>query len=171
MNTSTTDTGLQLPEPIYRPDLQGRFQRGLFAALSVLGWIIWLYLFIPLITLIGWAFGYHRLDRFVLSSPRESVYTLIIYLIVIALAGATLVLWAIYNLIRFRGKERRTQPHNVTEDALAAEFRIETSQLWRLQRSRIARVYCDDSGNITDIKYASLNPPGADARPPQGPRT
>ena len=171
MSTSTTDTGLKLPEPIYRPDLQGRFQRNLYAILSVLGWIIWLYLFVPLITLVGWIFGYHRLDRFVLSSPRESAYTLTLYMVVIALAGATLVLWALYNLLRFRGKERRTQPHNVTEDALAAEFHIETSQLWRLQRSRIARVHCDDDGNISEIKYGSLNLPETAPQPAQKPRT
>lgn len=171
MSTSTTDTDPKLPEPIYRPELQGRYQRGLYAVLSVLGWVIWLYLFVPLFTLVGWMFGYHRLDRFVLSNPRESAYTLTLYMIVIALAGAALVLWAIYNLLRFRGKERRTQPHNVTEDALAAEFHIKSLELWRLQRSRIARIHCDDGGNISEIKYVSLNLPETDPHPYQKPRT
>lgn len=170
MNTSATETDLKLPDPIYRPDLQGRLRRGLDNTLTVLGWLVWLYLFIPLITLIGWIFGYHRLDQFVLSSPRASAYTLVIYMIVIALAGATLVLWALYNLVRFRGKERRSHPHNITEDALAAEFHVETSQLWRLQRSRIAQIHCDDDGNIAEIKYASLTPSGTQPQTPKAPR-
>ncbi|HYW04524.1 MAG TPA: poly-beta-1,6-N-acetyl-D-glucosamine biosynthesis protein PgaD [Gammaproteobacteria bacterium] len=152
MTAQAPETDLQIPEPIHRPDLQTPIQRGAFAVLSLLGWLAWLYLFVPLLTVLAWAFGVHRFDRYVLGSVGVSAFTLSVYAVIIVAAGLTLVLWAIYNLLRFRGKDRRSPPPTVSEAALASAVGLEITRLRRLRRARVAWVRCDDLGRIAQIE-------------------
>lgn len=41
---------------IDRPDLQSWRQRAVFGSLTVMFWMLWLLLWLPLITLLGWLF-------------------------------------------------------------------------------------------------------------------
>nr|CDQ37556.1 hemin storage system protein [Virgibacillus halodenitrificans] len=143
---------LELPEIIHRPDLQSRRQRGVFALLSGLGWMLWLYLFLPLSTLLGWAFGSERFQSYVIDSHEHSWASLTIYAVTVVLAGMALLIWAFYNYRRFRHADRRRPPAPLTTERLAASFGVSEAQVEHLQRSRVTTLHHDARGHIVGIE-------------------
>ncbi|WP_110648520.1 poly-beta-1,6-N-acetyl-D-glucosamine biosynthesis protein PgaD [Salinicola peritrichatus] len=146
---------VRLPRIIHRPDLQSRAQRSVFALLSGAGWMLWLYLFLPLATIASWTFGVHRFDAYVLDSHSHSWASLTIYVITIALAGAALLIWAFYNYRRFRHADRRQPASALTSEHLALSFGMNAAQVAELQRRRRVTLTHDAHGNIIDVKNES----------------
>ncbi|MCI0511077.1 poly-beta-1,6-N-acetyl-D-glucosamine biosynthesis protein PgaD [Chromohalobacter marismortui] len=146
---------LELPDIIQRPDLQSRRQRGVFALLSGLGWMLWLYLFLPLSTLLGWAFGSVRFEAYVIDSHEHSWASLSIYAVTVGLAGMALLLWAFYNYRRFRHADRRRPPAPLTTERLATSFGVRDAQVEHLQRSHVTTLRHDAWGHIVAIETVS----------------
>ena len=70
-------------------------------------------------------------------------------------AGVMAVLylgWAIYNMLRFRGRQRRKPRADVTPDDLANMygFSTETVESWQDASSLV--MHHDDQGHLTDVK-------------------
>ena len=97
------------PHIIQRPDLQTLRQRFGNSFLTFLFWLIWFYLWIPLLSLVAWAFGvdlFH--DEMIVREGLQALIELLgLYFLVIFLISATLGTWALVNLCRFRVNERR----------------------------------------------------------------
>lgn len=140
-----------LPRIIHRPDLQSRRQRGVFALLAGIGWLAWLYLFLPLTTLFGWHFGVVRFRDYVIDSHPHTWASLTIYVITITAAGATLLIWAFYNYRRFRHVDRRRPAPPLTPERLAISYGMNAAQIEHLQQSRVATFEHDAQGNIVDV--------------------
>ncbi|WP_251979111.1 poly-beta-1,6-N-acetyl-D-glucosamine biosynthesis protein PgaD [Salinicola avicenniae] len=141
----------RLPEIIRRPDLQSRRQRGLCALVACLGWLLWLYLFLPLSTLVAWIAGIQRFDAYVIESREHSWSSLTVYALTIALAGCALLLWAFYNYRRFRHVDRRSPATAVTTEKLALSFGIAQHSVDILQDDRSLTLEHDARGNIVGI--------------------
>lgn len=63
MNSTQTP---RIPQIITRPDLINSPKKELFVAIAIVGWLVWLYVVMPVFALIAWWFGYQRLDIFIL---------------------------------------------------------------------------------------------------------
>lgn len=142
----------RLPRIIHRPDLQSRRQRSLFALLAGIGWLVWLYLFLPLVTLLGWHFGVVRFRDYVIDSQSHTWASLTIYVITIAGAGAALLIWAFYNYRRFRHADRRRPAAPMTAERLAITYGMNADEVARLQQARVATFEHDDHGNIIAVR-------------------
>lgn len=142
---------IRLPKIIYRPDLQSVRRRHVYAGISLVAWLIWLYLFVPLLTLVVWAFGVHRFDEYLLKSPANSAHVFLIYGVIIVAAGVAFLLWATYNLLRFRDKDRRAAPDAVTASETAAYFGLRADQLDALRTLQVVRVHHDETGAISRV--------------------
>jgi len=143
---------LVLPEIINRPEIQSFWQRGFFAFITSLVWLLWFYLFIPLFTLIGWFFGLQ-----IVSTTLEDQYVshstlCVTYGLIIAASGIVLVSWALYNYWRFRGMDRRRPLPSLGDDHLAQTFALQTDQVRRLHKVQVVRVRHDENGNIADFQ-------------------
>lgn len=152
MNAYRAEDNVQLPDIINRPDLQSRWQRGWFAALAAAGWLIWLYLFAPILSLLGWLFGAQRFSQYVLFTQEHTVRTVLIYALIILVAGVFFLGWAIYNYLRFRGEDRREPPVAVTNAQMAEAFRIDVGAVATVQRLKVARLGYDELGHIVTIQ-------------------
>ncbi len=144
---------MKAPLIIDRPDLQAWQQKAVFGALTAAIWVAWIFLWMPLITLLGWVFfGYqfqfHMLD---LDGYKGFLNLLIIYGVVVIGMGGALVLWAIYNHIRFRGVDRRhaSAPPTSTEIAAWIDHPSSAVNAWRSYA--IMTVHHDDHGGITRV--------------------
>lgn len=164
MNRPRNNTPVRLPDPIHRPDLQSRVHRGVFAVLSTLGWLVWLYLFAPLLSLVAWGLGYHRLDLYVLSSTPHVLLTLGLYASAVIVAGLLLLLWAVYNLLRFGSKDRRAAAPPVSDIELVQAFRINRDQLAQLHAGKVMHLHHDTDGHITGVE--TLMPRDVVGEPP-----
>lgn len=156
------------PLIIDRPDLQTWPQRAIFGTLTTVFWLAWFALWLPLVTLIGWvAFGWqfkvHMLD---LGGLDGFTSLLLTYAVVIAAMSGSLIAWAAYNYLRFRGADRRRHSGSVSLQALAASAGqdVETVQAWHAMRVMVAEH--DGEGRIIRVTAKGGDAPAAarDAR-------
>jgi len=143
------DDSPRRPPIIYRPELQPRPQRLLFSSLTALAWIAWLYLFLPLVSVLAWLFGIDLFSRFILG-PEDPAHllTLLRYFGVVLIAAVIIIAWSAYNLRRFGGLDRRKTIPPVSDVELCARFNIEPELLERLRASRHTVLGLDAEGQI-----------------------
>jgi biofilm PGA synthesis protein PgaD len=153
------------PRPliIERPDLQSRPQRMVSAALTTVFWALWLYLWMPVVALLGWAFGFSRFyDEMVRREGYKPLAELLgWYGLSIGLLAGSLVCWALYNLLRFRGRERRTARPLVRVAQVAEGAGVDADTLLLWQRARVLSVTHDDDGRIESVDVFSAVAPVA----------
>ncbi|HKL49456.1 MAG TPA: poly-beta-1,6-N-acetyl-D-glucosamine biosynthesis protein PgaD [Desulfuromonadales bacterium] len=142
----------QIDAPVIsRPDRQSTGQRYGQRLLTLLFWLFTVYLLRPLITLIAWASGLHLFSEVMLEEQGlvSLLHLLGSYAMTIAAIGAALGGWAIYNLLRFRGRNKRIHhPKPVPLEEEAAHYGLdnETVREWR-NAPRIVMHY-DREGNL-----------------------
>ncbi len=145
---------MKQPLIIESPSLQTLRQRYTYAALTLLFWVFWFYLWIPVISLIAWVLGIETFyDQMVIQAGLEALKELLgFYTTVIMALGGALASWALYNQIRFRGKERRTQQPLAGEDEIARFFALEAALMKRLQQAKFIELDHDEDGQLKTIK-------------------
>lgn len=142
---------------IDRPDLQSTQQRAVFGILTLIMWAIWFYLWLPLLTLIGWYLGLELFADYILNlGEHEQWKSLLWYGVMIVLAGISLFLWSQYNLSRFSGLERRTAARRVENSALCERFNIGSDVLTLMQHGKTLRICLDQAGAIKRVDELSF---------------
>ena len=98
--------------------------------------------------------------RPIVPDALSTLDTLTLYVVVALINAAILIGWALYNQMRFRGRDRR-QPIGVLSDRkLAESFKVKISSLEELRASRFAVVFHDEGGEIRDIQGRANLPIG-----------
>ena len=143
------------------PSLQSIRQRYASTLITFIFWIFWFYLWIPLISLVAWVLGIDLFyDRMVVMGGFDTfVDRLHIYLLTIVVMGALLIIWGVYNMQRFRGKERRTHAYPVDVSMTANYFIVNPVELMEWQQSRNLVIHIDDLGMIQTVEKRKLIPP------------
>jgi len=145
---------MKRPLIIERPDLQSLRQRYAYAMLTLLFWILWFYLWIPLVSLVAWLFGFQLFyEQMIVLEGLQGVLDLAgWYGLVIALLGCSLLSWALYNQLRFRGREKRHYQERIKAQDLAAFYQIDPALIPRIQRAKRIIINHDQHGHIQAIK-------------------
>jgi biofilm PGA synthesis protein PgaD len=73
------------------------------------------------------------------------------YAIVAVANAAVLIVWALYNQIRFRGNERRKASPIVTVDDFARMYDVSPGEVAAWQRARILVVHHDENGRLVSV--------------------
>ncbi len=140
---------------IYKPRSQPALRRGLFGAVTLVFWIVYAYLWLPLVTLVLWLLGVrtalfelylrdHQIEPFLLAS-----------LPVLALASAAvLIVWAEYNRYRFGDRERRAAQSEVTPDEVAHAVGGTPQLAQDLSRTKVAVLRMDDAARPMGLSEA-----------------
>ena len=135
---------------------------------TVFFWIIWVYLWLPLITLLIWALGFRFYDNlFFHNSPTELIDLrdiFVLYLSIVVTLGGSLLAWARTEFIRFRNVHRRTRPNAVSCAELAEFARIKPEIMEDLSVQRCIIAHHDEHGKflygtIMHIDTTTLAPP------------
>jgi biofilm PGA synthesis protein PgaD len=147
------------PAIINRPDLLSRRKRAMFSGITLIAWVVWFYLFLPLISAVAWWAGAELFASYMLD-PDERTYlmTLLFYVIGIATAGLVIFSWSRYNQLRFQGHDRRAPMPAVTDAMIQARFRVDAESLHQIHNSQIMRLHLDDDGLITAINTTRARP-------------
>ena len=146
---------------------------GVLAVLTLAFWAIWLYLVLPLVSLLLWAFGV----RFLFEQIRQGGYeglrvALLSYSSVLLVLISALALWIAWNVVRYGGSsDRRTVKRTEVPDwVVRGRFRIDDSLLSVLRAERLVRV--DFEGDsvvvIADARPRAVSP-AVEAGPDAGP--
>lgn len=141
------------PLIIERPELQSGGQRAVFGVLTGMFWLLWVVLWLPLITLLGWAFfGYQFHFRMIaLHGYVGFLDVLWLYALTIAVMGGGLMLWAKYNHLRFRGVERRKGFAPPTPADLALVHGQHAADIAQWQAQSIVTVHHTADGRILRV--------------------
>lgn len=138
---------------IDRPELQTWRQRAVFGALTAAFWVVWVLLWLPAITLLGWlAFGYQfRYHMIVLEGYRGFLGLVAIYGAVVVVFGGALILWAKYNHLRFRGMDRRKPFPVPSAGAVAQWFGQPERAIVQWRGYAVMTVEHDDQGHVVRV--------------------
>ncbi|HEX7816130.1 poly-beta-1,6-N-acetyl-D-glucosamine biosynthesis protein PgaD [Dyella sp.] len=135
---------------IQRPEHQRPLQRVMFGAITVVAWVIWASLWIPLITALAWTVGlgdvYVQLD---LGHPLHGGGDLDIVLVDAVACVSLFCSWSGYNHLRFAGKEKRRGNKPVTVEQVARGIGASTITAKTMQGQRRSVVYVSDDGRMS----------------------
>lgn len=131
--------------------------------LTLLFWGILLYLWQPLISMLAWALNIKLFynHMIVLGGYHNFLALVVDYLIVIAIMGSVLILWARINLWRFRGRERRKRPRDATTQELAEDFHVTAEELerWRQMDHLVVTLNEEEMPSQVEIHRPAAKPP------------
>ena len=135
---------------IERPDLQTLSQRYGYSFLTLMMWLFYLYLWLPLITLGAWGldFNFAYVHMILLEGYRALLHVLVIYLLIIVLMMVTLISWSQINLHRFGGLDRRKARLPVTTEELSTEFAVPIAIIRSWQVSKSIVIHHNDAGEV-----------------------
>jgi len=155
------------PLIIERPDLQSWQQRFMSRTLTLVFWGVWVYLWLPAITLAGWLAGLERFHfhMVVLEGYVGFLDLLVVYAVIILAMALALIGWAKYNHLRFRGVERRRARPSVSVESLARHVACSVDDIQRWRAAQIAVVHHDAHGGIRSVTVE------CDGRPPAAAQT
>lgn len=139
---------------IEKPEKQGPTRKLLLGGLTLLFWGAWSFLWTPLINTLGWAFGFYAFYEhlIVLRGWQGLVNRLPLYVLIVQIMGGSLILWAILNWSRFKGKERRQAMRDVTAEDVA-DWRTQAPvQVAGWQKARRLVVHYDHNGKLTEVE-------------------
>lgn len=142
------------PLIIDRPDLQAWEQKAFFGALTAAFWVLWVFLWLPLVTLLGWVFfGYQfQFHMINLGGYQGFMDLLKIYALIILFMNGALIAWAKYNHLRFRGIDRRKEVASpgLSELAMLQGETMQTISNW--QSYQVMTVQHDAQGAIQKVE-------------------
>lgn len=153
---------------IHRPAAQKPEDKLVFRVITILAWVGYLYLWLPLATLGLWWLGMLIARRELIQAPEFvdiGLFAVVAKALLIAIV--LLVSWAEYNRIRFQDKERRL-PHTEIDPLDSAEAMGASRALGqRLQQARRVVVHLDQEAVPVDVSQLLPLPPsaGADRQP------
>ncbi len=150
-STNQNSSDIELPRFIDQPDLQSAGQRTVLSILALLAWICWLYLFLPLLTLVGWAISYQRVNQYIVHNKDGFFQQIELLGPIVIIMGTLLIFWATYNWVRFRGSSRRVAPQDATVNEIAVHFKISANLVHQAQSRQVNVFYFDENGAVIDI--------------------
>ena len=141
------------PLIIDRPDLQSGQQRALYHVLTAAFWVLWVVLWLPLITLLGWFFFGYQFHFHMIKMEGYVGFLDVLgaYALVIAIMTGSLMIWAKYNHLRFRGVDRREGIAPPLISAIADVHGQSAADMRRWQSASIVTVHHDAEGRILRV--------------------
>ena len=138
------------PPIINVPERQGRAQHSISRMFTALAWLGYLYLWLPLVTLVAWALGMHRTYALMYRDQHAVEPFLLLSLPLIAMACAIVLLgWAEYNRARFGGPERRRPMPPVDDVQVAVGLGADAATADTLRGNRIVVLALDAQARPT----------------------
>jgi biofilm PGA synthesis protein PgaD len=140
---------------IQRPDRVSRTRRGFYGAMTAVAWVVFAWLFQPLITLVVWALGGWITYQEVVRQARSVEPLVVLAIAILAVASATaLIVWAEYNRQRFTGEKRRTSPGSPRPSGPPDGQVLPWNVRGVLREARVAVVRFDEDGLPLEVVSA-----------------
>lgn len=132
--------------------------------LTLLMWGIYVYLWVPLITLGAWLVGFERFYQIMITYGGFEVVLDLLdwYAFIIITIAACIISWAGINYRRFHDRERRYAAPATKSREISEFFGIAETEVDRVRNSRRLLIDLDESGCISDITHYGYS--GADSQ-------
>jgi biofilm PGA synthesis protein PgaD len=144
-----------LKSPIIdRADLLTLRQRTVSGLLTLVFWLIWVYLWLPLLALAAWAIGMEQAYKYMiaLGGYEEVIGLLGIYTLIILIMGGSLVGWAAYNILRYGKRAKRSSSEPPALEEVARYFRQGPLAVEGWRQAQRLQVMHDEKGGIARVE-------------------
>ncbi len=140
------------------PSLLSLKQRYSFSVVTFLFWVLWFYLWNPLVSLLAWMFGARIFydNMIALGGWPGLIEKLTAYVLTLFAMGLVFFGWALYNNFRFYNKKRRGKMWKVNALNLSDYFKITPDDVLSCKSSKRFVVNFDGGGNITHFSNESM---------------
>jgi biofilm PGA synthesis protein PgaD len=125
--------------------------------LTAIVWALYLYMIRDAVTELGYLIS-ESLNRTFVGIARSPMMgtanvfdTLRLYGVIVLANAAVLIGWALYNQLRFRGRERRKARRLVTVDDLATLYQLPAEDISKWQTSRILKMRHNGDGILEAV--------------------
>jgi biofilm PGA synthesis protein PgaD len=145
---------------IEKPELQSNIHRYGWGSVTFIFWMIYIYLWLPLITLVAWWFGakLFNLQMIQLEGYKGLLGNLGLYTIIIVVISLILIGWAELDRMRFKDKLRRLVNNTVTVEEIAKKYNMHEHELTQLRQKKSMLVHFSADGLISNInEYAAAS--------------
>ena len=131
---------------IHKPEEQSRARRTVWAVVTGIFWLIYAYLWLPLVTLVLWVLGV-RTAAFELYMREHAVEPFLLIALPLIAILATVIMggWAEYNRARFGGTDRRHRPDNIPTDIVARDLGANEVVAAAMASAKIIMLHMDDN--------------------------
>jgi biofilm PGA synthesis protein PgaD len=134
---------------VHYPRRQGTARRTLFALLTLLAWMAWFSLWLPLLTLAAWLFGARATYvELVVNRHRGGWVDLLVVLAIAVVTTTVALLWSRYNYQRFRLAKRRQSAAPVALAAMAQKLEVSTALAARMRHARRSQLEFTADGRV-----------------------
>ena len=136
-----------------------------FAELTITAafWGVWIYLVMPLLSLLLWFAGiYLFVDRMIsLGGYRAFSDQLVNYGVTVLVMWSALTLWVVWNVTRYGHRERRSvRPRHVSDKQMAAAMGLSTELVKRLRSERMVALHFEsESRPVIDSDMSVISQP------------
>ncbi|WP_285401502.1 poly-beta-1,6-N-acetyl-D-glucosamine biosynthesis protein PgaD [Luteibacter sp. ME-Dv--P-043b] len=144
---------------IQHPERQSRTRRTLFGVITIVAWLAWAFLWLPLFTFVAWVFGVRSvwLQFYVEHRIGDGGDIDAIFLVAL-LSALTITAWSTYNRARFTGRQKRRGNMPFGVEQTATRIGASAADAVRLQAHRRGVIDVADDGRMT-LRDASNAPP------------
>lgn len=134
------------------------------AVMTTLLWILYAYLWLPLVSFIAWFMGidfaYERVIK--AGGPEELILLLLWFVIAFLLVLLIVVVWSSFQFRQHHGdKDRRNRTVDLDPDDEREHWGLDQTTLDRLKSSQVVTVSLEGSTAISEVREGS--PPRAEA--------
>lgn len=138
---------------IHAPHLLSHRRRFGDAIVTGLMWILYSYLWAPLISLLAWLLGFEFAYDVMVRAGGVSALKEVLwwYGIVLASIFVTVAVWSAINRRRFAGNDRRHSAQGINDTELADYFALQQQELQSMRSANIMNLSFDVSGNIEQV--------------------
>jgi len=128
--------------------------------LTLVMWGIYIYLWIPLITLAAWLLGFERFYEVMISYGGFTVVIglMDVYGLTIIGIAICVVSWSGINYYRFHSKERRYAVPATDPKKIGEFFGLPEAEAARVRTSRRLLIDLDQAGGIVEISHNATSP-------------
>ena len=136
------------------PELLSPRRRLSDAFVTGLMWLVYSYLWAPLISLVAWILGFEfAYDVMIRSGGIQGLKNVLSwYGLMLCCIIIVVTCWSLVNRLRYSGRERRKAAAIVDDHALAEKFGVELSELRKLRHAQVACLSLDVDGGIQQIQ-------------------
>jgi biofilm PGA synthesis protein PgaD len=138
---------------IERPELQTMTQRYGWKSVTFFFWMLYIYLWIPLITLLVWFVGVKlfHINMIELNGYASLVEKLGLYSAIIIMISIILIGWAEVNRMRFKNKFRRLDNDELSVAEVAKKYNLDVAHLVLIRQKKSIKIDFFDKGGISEI--------------------
>ncbi|NOU24493.1 MAG: poly-beta-1,6-N-acetyl-D-glucosamine biosynthesis protein PgaD [Methylotenera sp.] len=143
---------------IEKPELQSQAHRYGWSSITFLFWLLYIYLWLPFITLVAWWVGVElfHLQMVELNGYAGIVEKLGLYSAIVVIISIVLIGWAKIERYRFKDSIRRNGYTTVPVGEVAKVFELQESQLTELRKQKSVIVHFFDNGKLASVADSKL---------------